>query len=488
MTQSPAARTATSPRTVASWSLLIPLGYGLLLYLRGIGFPRTDTLIVASETSGLLGCLRSGTWIGCKEAGYYAPLQKILALPMVAAGIGVSGTVKGLAILGFVATLLALTLIVRDLTKKQGAPLAHLFVAALACSPFVWYARSPFAEPLAAAFMLVVARDCLRGGPAWRILVLTFAVSIYKDTAAPFAGLIAWGACALGGKIRGRVIPAVIGAALGVATLLLYNQFRFATWANRAYIGPLSIVSDGSTQASFFLAHFFSPNGGLSFFWSLLAPLLVFAWFNAGTSGEPARARAVKTSILASCLAILALAGGLSKWFAPFGWVSWGNRLSLPWLPAILYLGFEAAVPGLRSIIARASATGDDAARYRRIRLGIATLAFILAFPHFRSVFYGNLFWSLFQPNPGCPNVIGPETSLPAYYQCMDWMLWPRELGGWVLWRGYFDLTAPLTILISAAWSGLTAWGVYRALRPGHGWVAQPTIDTSPKSANSGPK
>src|SRR5205807_1521654 len=74
-------------------------------------------------------------------------------------------------------------------------------------------------------------------------------------------------------------------AAAGAAETFLFNYAKFGSILNQAYLNPILIVHSRLTQASFFLGIWFSPNGGVLFFWPAFFALLVLAGWAAIQGG-----------------------------------------------------------------------------------------------------------------------------------------------------------------------------------------------------------
>src|SRR5438874_1066928 len=78
-----------------------------------------------------------------------------------------------------------------------------------------------------------------------------------------------------------------------------------------------------------------SPSGGIFVFW-LSASVLIAAACVLPFVGRSHRRLDVRPALvlIAICLGLLL---GLASWWTPFGWTSYGPRLSLPWiLPLVL--------------------------------------------------------------------------------------------------------------------------------------------------------
>src|SRR5437660_529124 len=125
--------------------------------------------------------------------------------------------------------------------------------------------------------------------------------SISKDTAFPFLFLLAIAA----GERRWKLL--IGSAAAGAAVTLLFNYLKFGSIFNQAYLDPIFIVHSPAVQASFFLGIWFSPNGGVLFFWPAFFALLLIA----GRTALRDRRRSVPFAIAIAVLA--GLTAGFSR-------------------------------------------------------------------------------------------------------------------------------------------------------------------------------
>ena len=117
------------------------------------------------------------------------------------------------------------------------------------------------------------------------------------------------------------LLPPIICA---VIISLLYNHFRYDEIFPSAYISESELTSPSLYKSlEFFVASFFSPNGGILIFWTLPLFVAVFSLYSQNL-------RISCISVTISVLIVLLSASGYSLWWAPFGWDAWGNRLMVP--------------------------------------------------------------------------------------------------------------------------------------------------------------
>ena len=412
------------------------LGY---FYFAHFKAPVTDAPYVIQETLSAMKCLADGTR-PCRSAGQYALLQKLLVWPFLAGGLAPFRMVGILSFFNLAACLASVIVACRSLRATGQNYRGFLFLLALAISPWAWYARTAFGEPLSLSLMLTAVVFCHDGRSAVAIAALLFGVAISKDTAAPFAALIAASAAMRGGHFR-RLCPAIgLGAGAGFAACVAFNLFRFDSWINLAYISPLSIVTDLRDQLSFFAALWLSPNGGAVFFLPGIVAILItgvgglgnvrrIGRMDRGTGGRATLPLAAGTLIVA----FGGLTYGLSKWFAPLGWYGWGPRLLLPWIIPAAWVALQGLPPAVL--------------RWRPPHGFYAGMA-VLAFPQFLALFDLSLVDTIFRPDAICTGTIAVEADRAHYFDCTHHRLWPTD--NWVLVRSFFHGGHPRELI--AAW------------------------------------
>lgn len=111
---------------------------------------------------------------------------------------------------------------------------------------------------------------------------------------------------------------------------IFYNYFKYESLTPLAYIHEASVSSPTKIKSlEFLIASLLSPNGGILIFWfsSFFVSYLMF---------HTKRQYFSHLTLLTSCFLFSGTVIGLSLWWAPFGWDSWGNRLIVPTMLGIL--------------------------------------------------------------------------------------------------------------------------------------------------------
>jgi hypothetical protein len=327
--------------------LVLLVAMGAREFDRG-GVLTTDTLNVLDSTAGLDRCIEEGD-TSCEEMGRWPPLQYIPALAFKRLGATYTGTgndlvyLNGLAVLGIIALLWA-----------AGGPLAAL---AGIVSPLLWYGAAGFAEALAGFLTLLLVIGSARGSRPWLVGVAAFGAVISKETALPF--VVALGALAITlrppERRRGAAIALGAGALAGALLIALVNLSRYGVPWNEYYVDPDWGVDGLGWRIDFFGAQLAAPNAGLLWFWPLAAIGLALAGAGAARAARRGGTLRGRHGVVLGALAVFAVVlFSFASWWAPFGWVAYGARLMVPWVPAVLALVVMAWAPELRESVGRA--------------------------------------------------------------------------------------------------------------------------------------
>jgi hypothetical protein len=305
-----------------------------------------------------------------------------------------------------------------------GGPWPPLVAATLIASPLLWYAIAAYGEDLA-AFTLVtaVAAVALRARP-WLVITAIAIACTSKETHAPFllvaCGLVALSLAPTPAETRRMMIPIVAGCGAGVALNAAFNIFRFGSLLNVAYLQPYYRVPTYSLSARYFAAMWVSPNGGIIWWWpAALGMLLLLA---IGASSRRARVEFGARGVLTGwgILALLTINFvGLSRWWAPFGWVTWAPRLLLPLIPALLLVAVVSC--------------GRRATRTIQVALSrvwfwvFATAVAVLALPQLGVLFSTSPFGEMFRSDSVCVKPRDVLEHPDAHYRCMMHEAWTKK-------------------------------------------------------------
>jgi hypothetical protein len=419
---------SSTVQKLKSWfiPLLVVLVAGRYLY-EITGYLEFDTRSLIQETAEAMACLKSHVFAGCRGGGQFPLLQKLPAASLLLFGLK-HGTVLRLLTLLNAFAFIGLMLWPCKVLRKLSNSAASIFLSVLLSGFVAWYGRSSFSEMLAAFFLLgTVILASERQLRPWPYFLFFLAAALTKETATPFVCILAALAFTVDraesssdrfrlSSYRRQIFITGAAAALAVMLHASFNYFRFRSLMNLAYMTPSSFVKEASDQFSFFLAIWFSPNGGLFIFWPSFAALFLFLasvtlWKNP---------REIKWwGWIGAALFLLTL--GFSKWACPLGWRAWGSRLILPWIPAILFLLVRRTQPVLPRLLLPLMKT-------RWAFWSTATVLSIASYPQFYVLFSKTIFHRLFltTSNPACVD-LHPEQNMPLYYKCLNYTLWSER-------------------------------------------------------------
>lgn len=219
-------------------------------------------------------------------------------------------------------------------------PMFYIFTGALEVQAGV------FCGLYVGAFSRLLASPLLDAGKrtSLTIVVSGLLFPLYKDTVAPLVGVaiaiaLIWHRSMLWNHARtpeGRrrllraALLAGVSVLLGQLLDMAYSWFKYGVPLPLAYINEARLTAPSYGKSIEFLAGvLFSPNGGVLVFWMLPFFVAVGGWW--ATGAHPIRTAVIAAAAVAgvSCLA-------LARWWAPFGWDGWGDRLMVSAMVAAL--------------------------------------------------------------------------------------------------------------------------------------------------------
>ena len=129
----------------------------------------------------------------------------------------------------------------------------------------------------------------------------------------------------------------------GLSISLIWNLIRYKSIFPVSYFNESKtvIVTKGDYIQNF-IASIFSPNGGLIFFYGISISIIFLVFLKIKEIRNPINKEKLfifskfsEINIYSSSIILISLLIN-SKWWAAFGWVSWGNRLIIPWSMSLI--------------------------------------------------------------------------------------------------------------------------------------------------------
>lgn len=353
-------------------------------------------------------------------------------------------------------------------TGRRSAPAITVLI--LTASPLVYYAWSTFGEMLAALLVMLLAVAALRRWSAAAVALTAFLACITKETVFPIVaivGAVSLWATPIGLRPlrRGHWIGLACGVLLGIAVSAAFNWFRYDQLTNSSYFSPGLQVPGLARRLGLSVTLWLAPNAGTAVFWPLATALIVGLMAIAANGWTRRPVVWSRTApALGLVVAVLILTGTLASWYSPFGWYSWGPRLMLPIIPAIVVIG-----------VVIYSAEVERAVRFllgRPVRTGVVAVAAIaLALPQVNVLNRSVVSAEIFVSDKTCPTMPIIQVSPSYWYRCLDHRAWAVH---WILPDSYRGDERAWGAIFAVTFAGLWGWLLWDAARP--------------RAARSGPK
>ena len=362
---------------------------------------------------------------GTANVGPWPLLQYIPAVALRGLGVSRLATLHILIVANAVALFAVVGLVAITLRRAAATSWIPVMVVTLIVGPLLWYGTTAFGEALASAVIVAaIAAVLLRARPAL-VGALVAVASTTKETNAFFVFALVL-VCVLAHNVRRpddraasrRLLAgAAIGAFAGVAANSAFNVLRFGSIRNTTYLQASQHAPNSAVVGKAFAALWVAPNGGLLWFWPGSLAVLALACAGAiWTVRRSAWSWSVLAPLFVAALLIVEVAG-LSTWYSPFGWFSWGPRLLLALMPAMLLIACAFAGDRATQVLRRFLAgRWLWPAALLTIAMGVAN-ATVLFEPSYTNRFFGD---------PHCTNAhVG--TNPAAYYRCFDYLAWQKQ-------------------------------------------------------------
>ncbi len=451
------------------WALIVGsvvvTGFIAVMKLKFFPYPIIDgdTTLLVSGAHQLTTCLWRGAE-SCPNIWHFPLLQYLIAIPLYRQSMTPPEVMKFYSLVSAISFVATLLLGAGFLWWRGRRGAAVFFLLAVISSFAIWHFNATYGESAGGLLIAAFVVAALWRRSAVLIGLLAVAAAVTKETTAPF--LLAVGVVPLlretgpwGARLKNdakHLAAMFVGAGLGVAANTAFNQYRFGAWTNTFLLDP-GLQVPSLPQHLFHLAGiWFSPNGGLLPY----APLLTVALVGLGIAGWKAKGTQ-RLAAVAPLALLVVLTIGFARWFSPFGWWTWGPRLCLPWLPALLIVALDLEGERLERAAARVL-------RPLALGVGLAALLVAASLPHVQMLRDPGAFYGFFSPGRDCPQLVDVRGPTQAqFYVCHNALIFPRYTFMAATAYGHLnqpESQAPL-LLYMALLLGLWCWLRVEVLR-----------------------
>jgi hypothetical protein len=309
----------------------------------------------------------------------------------------------------------------RNQNKKK---YRYILLLSLITSPLLWYGKSTFNEITASFLTLSLITFVLFKDSFFIVFVLSFLTGLTKETAFVFVIFLGLIAAMEKSKIRGHgivktltsLIPILLGCSLSFIVNCLFNYFRYGTFQNILLLQDFFIVDSNYQRLISFLGIWISPGGGILFFWF---SFFAFLFLNLFLTFQKKQSfyKLAELSLLA--IVLIGLSVGFATWFSPFGWISWGPRLILPWLPSTLLLVMIICADETNQLL---KILIDK--KWKQISLIL--LLFSTSLHNVVVLLHYDLFPNFFITSGACSNMFLELLETTLYYKCLNYFMWDK--------------------------------------------------------------
>jgi hypothetical protein len=389
-----------------------------------------DTPFVLDGSNALLTCLSHHDYNACgytgklnfwglmTPIGYWPLLQHIPDVISIELGANShparTRILALLSVIGFVGAV-TLAWVVLTRIRQRAWFWGFLFIAL--SSPLITYARTTVGEVLASGLLVgLVAATALQASP-WLVGLAAFGACITKETSYPFVIVLGLLGLVLarrrsGRPIRGQVIGGLAGTAVAFTLASLLNVVRFGSIWNTNYLDSHFRTPGVGRTVEYAASLIVSPSGGILVFWLSASVVIVAACL------LPFVSRSERRDVVPALVLLAVSAGlvlGLASWWTPFGWTSYGPRLSLPWILPLVLMALVAYGEPLARLAAKLLAPTWGL-------LAVFVVVFALTLPHIGEMWRPNSTYGFFAQVQNCK---APwNGSVAGWHSCQHELIW----------------------------------------------------------------
>ncbi len=390
------------------------------------GIPISDTRFVIAGAYEAIQCYSLGAF-QCAGLSTFPLFQYLSASWFLLTGFTQEATILELIQINQYSFYAILLLSGWYFYRKNLLAFYWIFVSAFVSSGLLWYGISSFNEMTAAFITLVFVYVCLKKSNAFWILFWFVLAGSTKEIAFIFLVLLAlgaWGQDLI--KKPKAYIPQLAG--LGAGSVLsfainsAFNYSRYGSIFNLANMNQELHVPTLAIHANFFAGLLVGLNTGVLFYAFFFCVIIIGIWIL--VLKKPFALWREKLAYSFPALIVMAvlfgLTLGLSKWYAPYGWVGWGPRLMLPWLPACSFLLMAVYPREMKQLVLFLFKS--------KLRLALSlSILIYFALPQLGVLYGWDVYGQFFQSDPDCPRMAVIQKDPDFYYQCVSDKTWSRH-------------------------------------------------------------
>ena len=379
-----------------------------------------DALWVAQSSRALVQCARDQVWNSCPGTYQFGWLQHIPGIVLAWKGMDDNSIVTVLTLIN----LMAFGWLVMKITRlRSSSPsIRALLLMIVLIGPLYAFSVYSFSEMLMTCLIVGLVFNLLERRSLIQLFVVTLLISSSRETSILMIAPVALAVLvSQGDMIRQemkRILCLMSASALGLASVLWFNYWKYGSLSNDHYTDPIRRVPGTVLKAKNFLAVWVSPSGGVLPFWVIGGLVAIGLPFVAVLRWKKDKRLAIVGALLLTALVLQT--GLLSAWYAPFGWVTWGPRLIMPAVGAVAIAAVLLMPTLVRDVVTWL--------RYRLIMVGVLTIAiFLSGVSNLGFILNRAATLNWFTPPlpPLCPVTANVEIDRNFYFDCaLDFAPW----------------------------------------------------------------
>lgn len=403
-------------------------------------FVSGDTIVLINSVKTIVTCLQDKKYDFCPNISHFPLSQHILGLTFYKLGASLDQLMSGFKYLNIFAWFTGL--LIPLFWWKSPSRHIHLLIyfTVYLSSPLWWYGNTSFNEIVSSTLVSLFFMSMMYG--TYLPGITTFLVILTKEI--NLAYILFWTAIVLyirykkgESNIKSTLVSSVFGSLVGLVFQVLFNLWRFDSFFNKDLLVPLFRTPTWDIKFNYFFAQWLAPNVGIFFFWPAFIALLILFFFH--------RASAINWIIRgAVALFFISITFGFASWFAPFGWIAYGHRLIIPWIPGVTLFILYALSDNIILILKKTASVSF-------LPHLVKSYIILFAIPSIVILFSIGGINSFFAFDNECPRTAILQLDTKFYFDCIQHYAWGAKwihnvTFAYVYWN---QAVFPLIVLVS---------------------------------------